>query len=402
MLTKIIHELQPPSHLFAFTPFPSESMKKNGHGRSITMVFQSSDIDSAARYCVSSLENALGTETWYSSIILVEESVHKRFIDRVENIISSCISVSSETVESKQLEYPLYCLSYFDEIVSQISSVGAKVLCLDGKIRHFPFIVHDITPSFVKVRRHIGPVGFVLCFRSVKESVSLLKYFSDQFNNFRLSNVTSTSWEPVVNIWQTDSNVIWQLFEMLWLSGVDNVFVNASSRQLSTTMYAKLFEINGSLSFLRGNLKLETETTYATVTSLVSAANTAQLTWISKGYESIQCELLRSGISPGIPLEKEAFKYFVRHTHQLLGDPCRLFLTSKRQGTLLVPIAHFCLKPTGPIALVVDCRFLGNLKNCTFILKIIFCSLFAGNSIVLFVTNIEGFSVLNILLVGLF
>ncbi|CAH8542950.1 unnamed protein product [Heterobilharzia americana] len=176
---------------------------------------------------------------------------------------------------------------------------------------------------------------------------------------------------------------------MLWLSGVDNVFVNASSRQLSTTMYAKLFEINGSLSFLRGNLKLETETTYATVTSLVSAANTAQLTWISKGYESIQCELLRSGISPGIPLEKEAFKYFVRHTHQLLGDPCRLFLTSKRQGTLLVPIAHFCLKPTGPIALVVDCRFLGNLKNCTFILKIIFCSLFAGNSIVLFVTNIE-------------
>ncbi|CAH8858358.1 unnamed protein product [Trichobilharzia szidati] len=389
MLTEIIHDSKPPNHLFAFLPSVSKSIEKSSVSRTISMVFQTSDIDSAARYCLSSLESTLGTGMWHSPITLVEESVHKRFIDRVKNILSS------NSTNATSSGHPSYCAKYISEVKSHANAVGASVLCCDQDAQKLPIIVYDIAPSLIRLEKHRGPVGFVVCFRSIKEGVSLLKHFVNLLSNHKLNNIPSTYCETVVNMWQTDSNVIWQLYQMLLLSGVDNIFVNTSSRQLAATMYTRFFEINGS-SFLPsgggcgGTFIPETETSlYRTVASLITAAHNAQVSWISKGYESIQSEILKGEVLPGIPLEKEAFKYVIDYSRKLLGDPGKQFLTERKKETLLVSQAHICLKPSGPIIVVVDCRFMSDCKKYTFLLKIVLCALFAGNSVVLLMTNSE-------------
>nr|CAH8852786.1 unnamed protein product [Trichobilharzia regenti] len=395
MLTEIIHNSQPPNHLFAFLPSVSKSIEKSGVSRTLSMVFQTSDIDSAARYCLSSLESTLGTGMWHSSITLVEESVHKRFIDRVKNILTSNSTNATALDNSFTSDYPSYCASYISEVKSQANTVGASILCCDQNAQKFPIIVYDIAPSLIKLEKHRGPVGFVVCFRSVKEGVSLLKHFVNVLSNHKLNNIPSTYCETVVNMWQTDSNVIWQLYQLLLLSGVDNIFVNTSSRQLAATMFTRFFEINGS-SFLpsgsgSGNCMLETETSlYRTITSLINTAHSAQVSWISKGYETIQAEILKGEVLPGIPLEKEAFKYVIDYSRKLLlGDPGKQFLTERKKEALLVPLAHICLKPSGPIIVIVDCRFMSDSKKYTFLLKIVLCALFAGDSVVLLMTNSE-------------
>lgn len=387
ILTRIIHESVPPNKLFSFLPIFCKSTESCCNGRSIAMIYQSSDIDSAARYCVSSLQNAMGTGIGHSTIILVEESIYKRFINRMDSLIN--VNTASEELENyEKSEYPPFCTNYTHEVKFYTDSVGAKILCYNQKIPHSPIIVYDITPSSVKFSRRSGPVAFVLCFRTVKESVSLLTYFIDHFNNHKSNEVSPLSYEFAINIWQTDSNIVWQLFQMLLLSGVDNVFVNASSRQLAATMYTRLFELNGSSYFPTEVSKTNNSgTLYKTLSTVIFTARAAQASSMTKGYELIQSEVLENETLAGFPIKEDAFKYFMRYNSKFLGGPGKLFLTGKRQDTLLIPVAHLCIKPTGPIVLVIDCKLLSEPKNCTFVLKLVFFILFAGNAVVLLMTN---------------
>ncbi|CAH8563427.1 unnamed protein product [Schistosoma bovis] len=387
ILTRIIHESVPPNKLFSFLPIFCKNTESHCNGRSIAMIYQSSDIDSAARYCVSSLKNALGTGIGHSPVILVEESIYKRFIGRMESLIN--LNTSAEELESyEKSEYPPFCTDYINEVISYTDSVGAKILRYNQKIPHSPIIVYDITPSSVKVNRRSGPVAFVLCFRTVKESVSLLTYFIDHLNNHKRNRVNPTSYECAINIWQTDSNIIWQLFQMLLLSGVDNVFVNASSRQLAATMYTRLFEVNGSSCFPSEVSKTNNNgTLYKTLSTVISTARAAQVSSMAKGYELIQSEVSKDETLAGVLPKEDVFKYFMRYTSKFLGGPGKLFLNGKRQDTLLIPVAHLCIKPTGPIVLVIDCKLLSEPKNCTFVLRLVFFILFAGNAVVLLLTN---------------
>ncbi|CAH8293382.1 unnamed protein product [Schistosoma turkestanicum] len=390
MLTHIIHESTPPNKLFNFLPIFNKNTESYCHSRNITMVYQSSDIDSATRYCVSSLRNAFGTGIGHSPIILVEESIYKRFIKRIENLLNLHTTIS-KLENDKKSEYPSFCNKYIHELITYTDSIGARILCHDQKIPYSPIFVHDITPSSVKFNRNTGPVAYIVCFRTVKESISLLTYFINYLNNHKLDEANSMNYETIINLWQTDSNIIWQLYQMLLLSGVDNIFINASSRQLAATMYTRLFEINGLSYFVNKLTKMNNNigTLYKTLSTIMSTARTAQINSISKGYELIQSELLKGEPITSVPIEKEAYKLFMNYSRKLLGGSGSLFLTSKRQDTLLIPVAHICLKPAGPIVLVIDCQLLSNLKNCTYILKLVFCILFAGNAIVLIMINNE-------------
>ncbi|KAH8870029.1 betaine aldehyde dehydrogenase [Schistosoma japonicum] len=387
-LTRIIHESIPLRQLFSFLPIFCKNTENFCRSRSIAVIYQSSDIDSAARYCVSSLQSAMGTGIGHSSLILVEESVYKRFVDRMEYVMTLNAAPNIESENFGISNYPSFCSKDLHEVISYADSVGAKILCRNKKISHSPVIVHDITPSSVRITKTSGPVAFVLSFRTVKESASLLMYFIDHFNNPRLNRINRMSYEITLNIWQTDSNIIWQLFQMLLLSGVDNIFVNTSNRQLAATMYTRLFEVNGLPCFPSEVSKINSEgTLYKALSTIISTARAAQANSVSKGYELVHCELLKGEVLPGIPLEKDAFKYFMHNSCRVLGGQGKFFLIGKRQDTLLVPVAHQCLKPTGPIVLVVNCKLLSNSENCTLILRLVLCTLFTGNSVVLLMTN---------------
>ncbi|KAK4470089.1 hypothetical protein MN116_005675 [Schistosoma mekongi] len=387
-LTRIIHESVPSSQLFSFLPVFCKNTESSCRSRSIAVIYQSSDIDSAARYCVSSLQSAMGTGISHSSLILVEESVYKRLIDRMEYVMTLNTASDVELENFGMLKYPSFCSRNLHEVISYSDSVGAKILCRNQKISYSPVIIYDITPSSVRINKASGPVAFVLSFRTVKESVSLLTYFIDHFNNPKLNKINRTSYEITLNMWQTDSNIIWQLFQMLLLSGVDNIFVNTSNRQLAATMYTRLFEVDGLPCFPSKVSKINNEgTLYKALSTIISTACAAQANSVSKGYELVHCELLKGEVLPGIPLEKDAFKYFMHSSCRVLGGLGKFLLIGKRQDTLLVPVAHQCLKPTGPIVLVVDCKLLSNSENCTFILKLVLCTLFAGNAVVLLMIN---------------
>ncbi|CAH8538915.1 unnamed protein product [Schistosoma mattheei] len=117
---------------------------------------------------------------------------------------------------------------------------------------------------------------------------------------------------------------------MLLLSGVDNVFVNASSRQLAATMYTRLFEVNGSSCFPSEVSKTNNNgTLYKTLSTVISTARAAQVSSMAKGYELIQSEVSKDETLAGVLPKEDVFKYFMRYTSKFLGGPGKLFLTGK-------------------------------------------------------------------------
>ncbi|KAF6772909.1 hypothetical protein AHF37_08469 [Paragonimus kellicotti] len=243
IFTAVLQASSPPAKLFVFLPMikSNRSDVPLFSSRTITMIFQSADLDAAAASCFSSLKNHISSR-WRSTFILIEESTEAKFVKKMEHLLyhsSDKESRNTLVTESGELSSET---SYAPENVKKhITDLkfkyGARLIGQEGQ---WPNLLCDVPPSAMlnETQAHYSPVGYLLRFRTPKEAISLATHFCNyqRFYPGVLCELNVNE-SPVANLWLNSSSLIWQLVTSLSPVGIQTLFVNTFNDYLLSTMY---------------------------------------------------------------------------------------------------------------------------------------------------------------------
>ncbi|GAA35601.2 hypothetical protein CLF_106780 [Clonorchis sinensis] len=388
VLSDIIAECSPPLNLYSFLPSTRTSEFRRP-GYVIPIIFDSADIDSAARQCLGLVKHH-DICFWHSSVILVEESVELKFLEKLQHMaVEVCGDDASEEASQGQL-HSKETLSYIEALKSKF---GATVLTSQNQLPRF---LYNVPPSALSsdLQWGIAPIGHIIRFRTAKEMCSIVKHFSNQVRYTQGELLNSHGHLSIsINIWLNSPALCWQLADTVSSSGIQIIFINASSGRLVSALYKGIVDCDdfGSPYSLPGLIASTDDSKMAlSFANLLSVSNRAQNSWSAQSFANIRRKVLGNFLGNDLftSIARGAWESFVGTSTSLLSCGERFGLLDNEQtneGGLI--IARQWMKPCGPVAIFLRENHSENSRFITFLFHTVLQAIFSGNSVILCLTE---------------
>ncbi|KAF7250728.1 hypothetical protein EG68_09545 [Paragonimus skrjabini miyazakii] len=394
IFTAVLQASSPPAKLFVFLPMIKSNRSDVSFfsSRTITMIFQSADLDAAATSCFSSLKNHISSR-WRSTFILIEESIEAKFVKKIERLLyQSPEKVSRNTSVTENGEPPSETFYAPEDVKKHINDLkfnyGARLIGQEGK---WPNLLCDVSPSALsnESRTHYCPVGYLMRFRTPKEAISLATYFCNyqRFYPGALFEVCVNE-SPVANLWLNSSSLTWQLVTSLSSVGIQTLFVNTFNDYLLSAMYTNestCVDYRKTYCLTSPSNIHSCQKMVLKLTPQLSQALKAQQAWTALSFDKIQKKLLDVCTNANIKqvIFKMALKSTFKAFSQLLHCSDSFGLLTRKCGpenNLIVARQWLC--PCGPMIFLAtgERSFQGSSTDA--ILQCILQVLLAGNSVV--------------------
>ncbi|KER32762.1 hypothetical protein T265_01246 [Opisthorchis viverrini] len=391
VLSDIIAECSPPVNLYSFLP-STRTSEFSCPGYVIPIIFDSADIDSAARQCLGLVKHH-DVCFWHSSIILVEESVELKFLEKLRHVLHLAVEVCGDDATEEASQGQLHSketLTYIEELKSKF---GAIVLTSQNKLPRF---LYNVPPSALSSDLQWGtaPIGHIIRFRTAKEVCSIVNHFSNQVRYTQGELLNSHGHLSIsINIWLNSPALCWQLADTVSSSGIQSIFINASSDRMVSALYKGIVDCDdfGSpYSFPGLTASTDDSKMALSLTNLLSVSNRVQNSWSSQSFANIRRKVLGNFLGNDLftSIARKAWKSFVVTSPSLLSCDDRFGLLDSKQtneGGLI--IARQWMKPCGPVAIFLRENHSENSQFITFLFHTVLQAIFSGNSVILCLTE---------------
>ncbi|TGZ73244.1 hypothetical protein CRM22_001628 [Opisthorchis felineus] len=388
VLSDIIAECSPPVNLYSFLP-STRTFDFRGPGYVIPIIFDSADVDSAARQCLELVKHH-DICFWHSSVILVEESVEFKFVEKLRHTaVEVCGNDAPEEASQGQLRSK-ETLSYIEALKSKF---GATVVTSQNQLPRF---LYNVPPSALSsdLQWGIAPIGHIIKFRTAKEVCSIVKHFSNQVRYTQGELLNSHGHLSIsINIWLNSPALCWQLADTVSSFGIQRIFINASSDRLVSALYKGIMDCNdfGSPYSLPGLIASTDDSKMALdLANLLSVSNRVQNSWSAQSFANIRRKVLGNFLGNDLftSIARGAWESFVVTSTSLLNCDERFGLLGSEQtneGGLI--IARQWMKPCGPVAIFLRDNHSENSRFITFLFHTVLQAIFSGNSVILCLTE---------------